>query len=278
MKGVARASEVSKRQEVKRAIKRKVASKATRRIDSEADARLNAISQRLKKRILQPLENLSIVPEMIVAETNDRRMVMQLRLATPQQLAAHTQRPWAPLDSLLSIQIHQTAVNNVLCGLNLDDDTLTFKELRDRIAAKFNAPVFLDNETKHDDVEITFAPRDSVRIDCRDGRIAVTLSIARLEKSPRVWKNFQVRAYYRVDLDGLSAKLLRDGTIRLVGRRISAGSQIAIRSIFARVFSRNASRQLVPERIRNNPNMADQVVTQFDIKDGWVAMAMGPRR
>ncbi len=278
VQGMARASHDSKRQEVKREIKRKVAAKAKQRIDSEADARLNATSQRLKNRILQPLENLSIVPEMIAAETNDRRMVMQLRLATPQQLAAHTQRPWAPLDSLLSMQIHQTAVNNVLDGLNLDDDTLTLKELRDRIAAKFNAPALLDDETKHDDVEITFAPRDSVRIDCRHGRIAVTLSIARLEKSPRVWKNFQVRAFYRVELDGLSAKLLRDGTIRLVGRRISTGSQIAIRSIFARVFSRNASRQLVPERIRNNPNMADQVVTQFDIKDGWIAMAMGPRR
>ena len=278
VKGMARASHDSKRQEIKREIKRKVASKAKRRIDSEADARLNATSQRLKKRILQPLENLSIVPEMIAAETNDRRMVMQLRLATPQQLAAHTQRPWAPTDSIFSIQIHQTAINNVLGGLNLDDDILTLKELRDHIAAKFNAPALLDNETKHDDVEITFAPRDSVRIDCRDGRIAVTLSIVRLEKSPRVWKNFQVRAYYRVELDGLSAKLLRDGTIRLVGRRISTGSQLAIRSIFARVFSKKASRQLVPERILNNPNMADQVVTQFDIKDGWVAMAMGPRR
>ena len=278
VQGMARSSHDSKRGEVKREIKRKVATRAKQRIDSEADARMNNTSQRLKDRVLQPLENLSIVPEMISAETNEQRLVMQLRLASDQQLAAHTQRPWAPLDSLLSMQIHQTAVNNVLGGLNLDGDTLTLKELRDRIAAKFNVPVLLNEENKHDDVEITFASRDSVRIDCREGRIAVTLSIARLEKSPRVWKHFQVRAYYRVEIEGLSATLVRDSSIRLVGRRISTGSQLAIRSIFGRVFSKNASRQLVPERIRNNPNMADQIVTQFDIEDGWVAVAMGPRR
>lgn len=278
VRSMARSSHDSKRQEIKREIKRKVAARAKRRIDSEADARLNETSQRLKNRILQPLENLSIVPEMIGAETNDRRMVMQLRLASDKQLAAHTQRPWAPIDSLMSMQIHQTAVNNVLGGLSLDGDTLTLKELRDRIATKFNLPALLKSENKHDDVEITFASRDAIRIDCRDGRIAVTLSIARLEKSPRVWRHFQVRAYYRVELDGLSAKLVRDGTIRLVGRRISTGSQLAIRSIFGRVFSRNASRQLLPEKLRNNPNMAGQVVTQFDIEDGWIAVAMGPRR
>ncbi len=278
VQNMARSSHDSKRREVEREINCKVAARARRRIDSEADARLKETSQRLKNRVLQPLENLSIVPQMIAAETNDRRMVMQLRLASDKQLAAHTQRPWAPLDSLLSVQIHQTAVNNVLAGLNLDDDTLTLKELKCRVAAKFNAVALLDDKTKHDDVEITFAPRDALRIDCRDGRIAVTLSIARLEKSPRVWKNFQVRAYYRVEVDGLSAKLVRDGSIRMVGRRISTGAQLAIRSIFARVFSKNASRQLLPERIRGNPNMADQVVTQFDIDDGWVAVAMGPRR
>jgi hypothetical protein len=215
---------------------------------------------------------------MIGAETNDQRMVMQLRLASDQQLAAHTQRPWASLDSLLSVQIHQSAVNNVLCGLHLDGNTLTLRELKDRVAAKFNVPALLDDETKHDDVSITFAPRDSVCVDCRDGRIAVTLSIARLEKSPRVWKDFQVRAYYRAEIDGLSATLVRDGSIRMVGRRISTGSQLAVRSIFGRVFSKNAGRELVPQRIRENPNMADQAVTQFEIEDGWVAVAMGPRR
>lgn len=278
VQNMARSSHDSKRQEIKREIKRKVAMRAKHRIDSETNTRLNETSQRLKDRVLQPLDNLSITPEMISAKTNEQRMVMQLRLATGQQLAAHTQRPWAPLDSLLSIQIHQTAVNNILDGLNLDGNTLTLKELRERVAAKFNTPVLLDRKNKHDDVAISFAVRDSLRIDCRDGRVAVTLSIARLEKSPRVWRDFQVRAYYRVEVDGLSAKLVRDGSIRMIGRRISTGSQLAIRSIFGRVFSKNASRQLVPERIRSNPNMADQAVTQFDIDDGWVAFAMGPMR
>ena len=278
VQNMARSSHDAKREEVKREIKRKVATKAKQRIDDEADERLNQTSQRLKERVLQPLENLAIVPEMIAAETDEQRLVMQLRLASDQQLAAHTQRPWAPMDSLMSFQIHQTAVNNVLGGLSLDGDTLTLKELRERIATKFNTPSLLDEENKHDDVKITFASRDSVRIDCHNGRIAVTLSIARLESEQQVWEYFQVRAYYRIEIDGLSATLVRDGSIRMVGRRVSTASQFAIRSIFGRVFSKSASQQLVPERILNNPNMADQVVTQFEIEDGWIAMAMGPRR
>lgn len=276
--GVAISGHDSKRSDVKRELSRKVAWRAKQRIDADAESRLNETSERLKNRLIEPMAKLDIVPEMIGSETTEERLVMQLRLASNKQLAAHTYRPWAPADSLMSLQIHQTAVNNVLNGLKLDGVTLTLAELKQHVADKLNLPSFLEGDDNHDDVKITFAPRDAVRIECRDGRIAVTLAIATLEKEPRAWHDFQVRAYYSVRLDGLSAELVRNDSIRMVGRRVSTSSQLAIRSIFVRVFSRGAALQLVPDRIRNNPEMSDQMVTQFEIEDGWVAMALGPRR
>ena len=93
VQGVARSGHDSKRQEVDREIKHKVAVQAKRRIDAETDSRFNITSKRLETRLLQPLSNLSITPEMIGAETTKDRLVMQLRLASQSQLAAHTQRP-----------------------------------------------------------------------------------------------------------------------------------------------------------------------------------------
>ena len=268
----------SRRSEVKREIEHKVAVRAKQRIDSEADSRLDRTAQRLRAEMLQPLENLALKPEMLSAETTDERMVMQLRLATERQLSAHTHRPWAPSDSLFSLQIHQTAINNILNRLKLDGVTITLGELRSRVTEQLNLHLSLADDAQYDDVEITFAKRDAVHVDCRDGRIAITLSIEKLKSSRQVWRDFQVLAYYRVQVEGLSAELVRDGSIRMIGRRVRASSQFALRSIFGKVFSHNAARQMIPERILNNENMSDQMVTQFKIEDGWVALAMGPKR
>ena len=139
------------------------------------------------------MDSLLLDPMMIAAETTDKRFSMRIRLAGPDQLGGHTPRPQAPSDSLASIQIHESMLNNVLERLELDGQTFDLAGLGQRLAERLHRyqpkPVDPDQE----DVKITFAAKDAVHVRCNDGRLEITLAIARLSKGARKWKDFQVR-------------------------------------------------------------------------------------
>ena len=110
-----------------------------------------------------------------------------------------------------------------------------------------------------------------------DGRIEITLSIAKLAKPPRKWSNFQVRAYYRPEVHGRSVEFARDGVIQLIGR-VNVAGQIALRGVFSKTFGKKAPWSVVPEKFATDPRLADLAITQFAVDDGWVGVALGPQR
>ncbi|HYW79712.1 MAG TPA: hypothetical protein VE890_09055, partial [Thermoguttaceae bacterium] len=83
-------------------------------------------------------------------------------------------------------------------------------------------------------------------------------------------------AFYRPEVDGRSIQLVRDGVVQLVGERMSMGSRIAVRGIFAKTFSKNRPWKITPETVVDHPKLSDLVVTQLTIEDGWLGIALGP--
>ena len=278
VKDIAYSQHEQSRPEMNREVEQKVYTRAKRQIDAEADSRLGELGDRLKHRMIEPLAELSLGPTMISAQTTDRRLTMRLRLADDEQLASHTPRPRAPSDSVASCQIHQSALNNAVQQMELDGGTFTPAELRRRIATQFNRPEMLEAEPGRDDVKITFADKDAVRVRCRDGRIALTLSIARLSKAPNRWKDFQIRVFYRPEINGRSVELVRDGVVQLMGQRLNTRAQIALRGIFSKTFSKHRPWLVTPERLSGDPRLANLEITQFEVDDGWIGLAVGPRR
>ena len=112
---------------------------------------------------------------------------------------------------------------------------------------------------------------------CRDGQVILTLSIAELSKEPRQWNNFQVNVFYKPEINGRSAELVRDGAIHLIGERMSMGSQIALRGVFSKAFPSNQRVNLMPERFLKDANLKDLSVSQFTIDDGWIGVAIGDK-
>ena len=265
------------RPEMSREVEEKIAARARRQIDEEADAQLGDLNESLQRRALQPLDELSLSPTMISAHTTERRLTMRLRLAALDQLASHTPRPRAPADSLLSCQVHESALNNAIQRLEFDGGTFTLAEIRRRIAEIFNNPEMLDENPGREDVTITFAEKDALCVRFQEGRVAVRLSITKLVKSPNRWTDFQVRAYYRPRIDGQNAELVRDGIIELSASR-SLRSQIPLRGVFGKTFSKRRPWRLTPELMDTDPRMADLAVTQLVIEDGWIGIALGPQR
>ncbi len=257
-----------------REVKQKVAAQVQQGVDTEVRQRLAEAVDLLNQRVFNPLNSLSLDPQMIAAETTETRFVMQLRLAGEDQLGGHTPRPEAPEDSLASIQIHESALNNGIQRLLLNGRTFTLPELSQHIAERLNRPSAWEINPDSADVKITFADKDAVIVRCQEGRLELTLSIARLSRRGQGWKNFQVRAFYKPEIEGRSAKLVREGVIHLNG----AGAQFALRTIFTRALSKNNPWELVPDRIVNEPKLGGASITQFMIDDGWIGVALGPKR
>lgn len=261
-----------------REIQAKIAARAKQRIDQQTEEQLSAATERFHRHVLVPIHEMSLDPTLIDAQTDARRFSMRVRLAGEDQLGAHTPRPQAPVDSLASLQLHETAINNALQRLELDGRTFTLAELARHVSTRLSRLEPWETAEENEDVTITFADSNAVEVRCDDGRMVLTFSIAKLSKPPRSFRDFQVRAFYVPVARGRAAELSRDGVIHLIGDRLNTGSQIVLRGVFSRTFSRKTPWTLTPQRIIESEQLADTEITQFVIEDGWIGVALGPKR
>ena len=277
VRGVAKSQHDQNKPAAEAEVRQKIASQAQERIDNEASTRIAQAAQQLNQKVLGPMDALLLDPTLIAAETTSQRFIMRVRLAGTDQLGSHTPRPQAPADSLASVQVHETALNNVIQRLELDGQTFTLPELGRHLAQRLNRPA-KECDPDQEDVKITFACQDAIHVRCVGGRLELTLAVAKLSKGARRWKDFQVRTYYRPEVKGRAITLARDGIVQLIGPRLNTGSQIALRGVFSKVFSQKTPWNVTPEEFENNPKLAGLAFTQFTIDDGWVGVALGPQR
>jgi hypothetical protein len=119
---------------------------------------------------------------------------------------------------------------------------------------------------------------EPVRVDVHDGRARVTIRLAWLKTEGRTWRNVTSRAYYEPERNGLSARLARTGIIELTGDHLRMRDQLALRAIFAKVFSERRALELIPRRVREGEKLNNYEVTQLVLNDGWLGLALGPQR
>ena len=268
----------SRREQARLEIEAKVERQARQRIDTLAESRFETLHQRFTDRVLTPLDRLELRPNLVEAITTDERFTTRVQLAGRHHLASHTPRPRALSDSLLSVQVHESAINNIVDQLDLAGQTLTVAELRKLIADKLNLPSLLQRSGENDDTLLTFAERDPLSLRCRDGRVELSVALARMQSGSRQWRNFTVHVSYRPQMRGPTVELVRDGTIGLAAERLSLQSQLVLRGTFSRIFSEDRRFALLADEFASDPRLAGLQVTQLVIDDGWIGLAIGPAR
>lgn len=257
-------------------VKAKVERKACSRMDAEADPKLHRLEQRFQDYVLTPLEQLATEAEPVDMFTTSDRAVMQLRLANLDQLAAHTPRPSAPADSVVSVQLHETALNNAFAGLELEGRRMMLPELHAYLTEKLgyeDAP--LPEDFPHR-ARIEFARHDAVRVSFSDDRLELVLNIRELGHGRDKIENFKVHAFYRPQLDGLAVQLVRDETLQFAGRHLKTGARVVLHSVMGKVFARGRELPMVKKTLQGDPRFSGLMVTQLVIDDGWMALALGP--
>ena len=264
------------------AAQREAADKVSRQVEAGLDKELNkhlqAANEHLDQKIAAPLAKLGLSPEVIELQSNEARAIMRLRVAGEEQLASHTPRPRAYSDNVASLQIHQSAVNNILERIGFQGRRFTAAELYRFAVDELYVPDTVDPALIPDDIEIAFADKDPITIRCEEGRVELRLAIQELKRAGKSWRNFVVRAEFKTAVLDEGTCFVRDGTIHLSGDKLPTTSQIALRTVFAKVFPDDVRLPLWPENLRADARFADLDVQQVDIRDGWLGMAIGPRR
>lgn len=257
----------------------KIVWRATSQLDREVTAKIEQSKRDFQTKIVDPLRDLDLEPTAVDMETTAERLIGRYRIAGRKQISAHTPRPQAPGDSLLSVQIHQTALNNVLEQLGLAGRRVELRELYKEMTDRFSQEKVEIPDDLPEGVFVTFADEDPVRIDCQDGRVRLQIRLRELsqEGTRNRWTDFTVRGYYAPVADQLDANLEREGVIELIGDRLRIGDRIALSGIFGKVLSRNRKLNLVNKQIALAPELKDLQVTQFVIHDGWIGVALGPQ-
>jgi len=260
----------------------KIVVRATSQLDREVAERLDQAKQDLQARMIKPLRDLNLEPTAVDMHTTRERLIARYRIAARDQVSAHTPRPQAPADSTLSVQLHESAMNNVLEELHLQSRRIELTDLYKEMAGRFGATRKIEPpEDLPENVFVTFADEDPVRVDCQDGRVRLTIRLKELMQTgtKNRWTNFTVHAYYVPAADQLDANLHREGIIELIGdnRPLPIGQRVALNAIFIKVLSKSRKLHIINKQIAESPQLRDQQVTQFVIHDGWIGVALGPK-
>jgi hypothetical protein len=53
---------------------------------------------------------------------------------------------------------------------------------------------------------------------------------------------------------------------------------VALRGVFSKLLSKSHQLKLVPDDLAKDKRLVDMAITQTEIRDGWIGVAMGPTR
>ena len=140
-------------------------------------------TDQLSKMVLGPLGKMQLDPQVVDMQTTGSRLLARYRLAGDWQVAAFTPRPRAPLSSLMSVQAHQSAINNTLEQLVPRDEPMLINEVIQRAAKMFGQTIEVPEDIPGN-VTIQFARTRPITTEIHDGKLTVTLRVVKLSRHP----------------------------------------------------------------------------------------------
>ena len=107
----------------------RVASQAKQTFDKELGPRLRKGIDGFYHALWKPLEQLGLDPTAVQLSTTEERATSRLRIGHSGQLTGYSARPRALSNSMLSMQFHESAINNGLDQLQLAGNTFSLHAL-----------------------------------------------------------------------------------------------------------------------------------------------------
>ena len=261
-----------------RITKQKIESMARMRVDEQVDTYLDLMREYAYVNLLQPLVALGLEPDPIETRTTEQDLIVRYRLAGRDQMGASSARPVPLEDNLLSMQIHETAMNNLLQRIELAGQRFSIPELKSHLQDVFSLPQEDASDLEiRADAEFVFASFDPLRVDFEEGGLALTINLKslRLGKKGKTWQNLSIRALYYPEVEQTQIVLLQDPDgVSLRGKRLRLGDQLAIRTIFTSLFDDRYEFNVLPEALAERLGDPTFKIGQFVLSDGWAGVSL----
>lgn len=264
------------RLEAAREVNEKIIVRACRQVDREAEPKLQDMAERIRERLWMPMVDLGLEPTPVQLESTEAIATVRLRLAGPGQLAAHTPRARVPEGAVLSVQVHESTLNNGCERLELAGRRMTVEQLLRAVCLRLGLPPHVPPDLP-EGVEVAFAAEEPMRVECRDGLVRLRLAIDTLQSGRRAWHDIVAQVAYRPVAARMQVRLEREGKVKLSGPGQRGQLEIALRTIFGKIFPAERPIELLPASLVGHPRLADLVANQAVATDGWFSIAVEPR-
>ena len=263
-----------KRPIAKAQVEYRVANRAMRRLDADAQPMIDRLENQVRS-YFNRLQEFEMHAEPVQLQTTATEAVARLRLAGDAQLAAHTPRPQDLGDSLASLQVHESVFANLALGLPLAGQRLPAPDLVELFRTKF--PGFeIEDVDVPAETTFHFDYEQAIQVQFHEGKVELTLSLSELVHEGEAVRNFKVHVYYRPEVEGTEARLVRDGVLGIEGR-VNPSDRALLHNVFGFVFSEDEPVTLV-QLDSQDRRLQGLMITQFVFEDGWAGMALGPER
>ncbi|MEZ6088605.1 MAG: hypothetical protein R3C05_11370 [Pirellulaceae bacterium] len=254
----------------------KIRSQVEQQMVASLQQQLNDAEESFSSRLIGPLAMLGMKPTVVDMSTTDDRLTVRYRLSGDWQLGSFTPRPRAPSTSLMSLQLHQSTLNNAIARLVPFGEAVPVDQAVGRALQVFGFAGTAAADAMPDDVSIQFTSTRPVTVEIADDALVLTMRIVRLDQTDGInLRNFIVKATYVPQIDGVRPMLVRDGPLNISGPRMGMGDRVAVRTIFNRVLTANRPLQLTSDKLLSHPAMEGLAITQFELRDGWIGFAIG---
>ena len=271
---VVRSQYEAKQGAIRSELKTKVAREARARIDAEANERFDAVNARMRANFFADLERLGLSLKTQRSKTTDEWLLASLRLGTDFSLGCQTTEPPTLPGAFADVKLHESAVNAALERLELGGKTLTPAETLARLAEKLNKPGLAEVAIEENELLLSFAEIDPVVVRFCEDRVELRLKFAELTLGDKSWENVDVRVSYRPTVADDGATVFeRDGVVELDGPG-GMRAQLALRSIFSKVFPASKAFDLRPKIFDSDERFAGLALGLARVSRGWFAISV----
>lgn len=260
----------------KRQAEQRVADRVRRSLDEESESSLARLRDRYVTEVLGRTNQLGLDVQPLELRTTESRLIARLRVANPRQLAAHTPRNRAPRDSLASLQVHESLVNNAVESLGLSGRRWTPDELQEFVRTQLQLPGETIKATD-EPLELVFEENDPASVRLDGGQAEIVLSVRDMTFGKSRFQRFKVHAFYQPEANGIEAQLVRVGGVQIEGR-MRAASRLKLHGVFSQVLDETKPIPLLRLPPQGEPRLDGLMVTQLVIGDGWLGLALGPNQ
>jgi len=277
VRGIAEARFAEVRPIAQRVSNDRIRNEVTQELQTQLLEKTSSADLRLDDLVFGPLGRLDLDPMVIDLKTTPRRLIARYRLAGDWQLASNTPRPRAWSDSWLSLQIHQSALNNTMERLLPTGQSKTIQRFHHDTMELFGREAGELPEEVPADAMIEFAATRPITIEVDDGKLSLTIRVVSLSQPDgAALRRFIVRGTYRPEINGLDAHLVRDGHLSISGPGMSMRQRIPLRALFNKILSESRTIPLTTARLIEHPAAQGLAISQLELRDGWIALAISP--